>query len=77
MKRLLLTLLFPSILSFAQTKDYKNFDKAVKYNKQGNIEKSIKYANKALEKWNPCVRRLHDSTPPHTPNPSNKKNRNH
>jgi len=50
MKRLLLTLLFPSILSFAQTKDYKNFDKAVKYNKQGNIEKSIKYANKALEK---------------------------
>ena len=47
MKRLLFILL--PILTFSQTKDYKNFDKAVKYNNNGNIEKSIKYANKALK----------------------------
>ena len=46
--RKLLFILFP-ILSFSQTKDYKNFDKAVKYNTKGNVEKSIKYANKALD----------------------------
>ena len=46
--RKFLFILFP-ILSFSQTKDYKNFDKAVKYNTKGNIEKSIKYANKALD----------------------------
>ena len=47
-------LLFP-ILSFSQSKDYKTFDKAVKYNKRGDVQKSIKYANKALEnnpEWN-------------------------
>ena len=49
MRRLLFILLFLPILFFAQNKDYKNFDKAVKYNIEGNIEKSIKYANKALE----------------------------
>ena len=35
---------------FGQTKDYKAYDRAVKYNNEGNIEKAIKYANKALEK---------------------------
>ncbi len=39
----------PSI-SFAQTTDYITYDKAVKYNNEGNIEKATKYANKALEK---------------------------
>ena len=45
----LILFLLPSI-SFAQTKDYKTYDKAVKYNNEGNIEKATKYANKALEK---------------------------
>jgi len=44
----LILFLLPSI-SFAQTKDYKTYDKAVKYNNEGNIEKAIKYANKALK----------------------------
>ena len=50
----LILYLLPSI-SFAQTKDYKTYDKAVKYNIEGNTEKAIKFANKALEKnadWN-------------------------
>ena len=50
----LILCLLPSI-SFAQTKDYKTYDKAVKYNIEGNTEKAIKFANKALEKnadWN-------------------------
>ena len=34
--------LFPAT-SFAQEKDYKTYDKAVKYNNEGNIEKAIKY----------------------------------
>ena len=34
---------------FSQKLDYKNFDRAVKFNNSGNIEKAIKYANKALE----------------------------
>ena len=38
-----------SNFAFGQKKDYKNFDKAVDYNIQGNLEKAIKYANKALE----------------------------
>ncbi|HIG32430.1 MAG TPA: hypothetical protein EYQ09_03175 [Flavobacteriales bacterium] len=45
----LILCLLPSI-SFAQTKDYRTYDKAVKYNNEGNIEKATKYANKALEK---------------------------
>ena len=49
MRKAIFILLFFPILSFAQKKDYKNFDKAVKYNAEGNIEKSIRYANKALE----------------------------
>jgi len=44
----LILFLLPSI-SFAQTKDYKTYDKAVKYNNEGNIEKAIKYSNKALK----------------------------
>ncbi len=39
-----------SIISFSQEKDYKNFDKAVRYSVEGNIKKAVKYANKALEK---------------------------
>ena len=42
-------LFFVPVISFAQKKDYKNFDKAVRYNVDGNIKKAIKYANKALE----------------------------
>ena len=45
----LILYLLPSI-SFAQTKDYKTYDKAVKYNIEGNTEKAIKFANKALGK---------------------------
>jgi len=55
MIRLLLILIIIPFLSFAQDRDYKSFDKAVKYNSEGNIKKSIKYANKALEDfpdWN-------------------------
>jgi len=46
---LVILFLLPAI-SFSQTKDYKTYDRAVKYNNEGNIEKAIKYANKALEK---------------------------
>jgi outer membrane protein OmpA-like peptidoglycan-associated protein/tetratricopeptide (TPR) repeat protein len=49
MRKLLLILLLIPIVSFAQKKDYKNFDKAVKYNNDGNTEKAIKFANKAME----------------------------
>ena len=55
MRIIVFTLLLLPILSFSQKKDYKSFDKAVKYNNRGEIQKSIKYANKALEKhpdWN-------------------------
>jgi len=45
----LIFFLLPVIL-IAQIKDYKTYDKAVKYNNEGNIEKAIKYANKALDK---------------------------
>ena len=41
--------LFP-VTSIAQKKDYKTYDRAVKYNNEGNIEKAIKYANIALDK---------------------------
>ena len=46
---LVILFLFPAT-SYAQKKDYKTYDRAVKYNNEGNIEKAIKYANKALEK---------------------------
>ena len=49
MNKLLVILFFIPVFAFAQKKDYKNFDKAVQYNIEGNIDKSIKYANKALE----------------------------
>ncbi len=49
MKKLLFILLCVPILSLAQHKDYKNFDKAIKFNTDGNIQKAIKYANKTLE----------------------------
>jgi len=49
MRRFFLILLLIPIVSFAQKKDYKSFDKAVKYNNDGNIEKAIRFANKALE----------------------------
>ena len=49
MMRIVFTLLLLPILSFSQKKDYKSFDKAIKYNNRGDT-KSIKYANKALEK---------------------------
>ena len=55
MRFFIITLLLIPVISFAQTKDYKNYDRAVKYNNEGNIVKAIKYANKALEKssdWN-------------------------
>jgi outer membrane protein OmpA-like peptidoglycan-associated protein len=50
MRRLLIILVLISNFVFGQKKDYKNFDKAVDYNIKGNLEKAIKYANKALEK---------------------------
>ena len=49
MRILVLILFVLPLISFAQTKDYKAYDKAVKYNIEGNIEKAIKYANKALK----------------------------
>ena len=50
MRILVLILFVLPLISFAQTKDYKTYDKAVKYNIEGNTEKAIKFANKALEK---------------------------
>ena len=47
-KYILIFLLLPFI-SYPQFKDYKNFDKAIKYNKEGNFNKSVKFAAKALE----------------------------
>ena len=38
-----------SIISFSQERDYKNFDKAVRFSVEGDIKKAVKYANKALE----------------------------
>ena len=49
MRFLLFILLFFSLISYTQNKDYKSFDKALKYNKEGNLKKTIKFANKALE----------------------------
>ena len=49
MKRIVFILLILPIITLSQSKDYKNFDKAVKYNIEGKIDKSIKYANKALK----------------------------
>lgn len=49
MNRLFIILLLVATHAFGQKKDYKNFDKAVEYNIQGDIDKSIKYANKALK----------------------------
>lgn len=42
-------LLLSTMLCFAQNKDYKNLDKAIKYNNSGNWKKAIKYAEKALK----------------------------
>ncbi len=49
MKRVLFILFFVPFFLVGQNKDYKNFDKAVKYNAEGNMQKAIKYAKKALE----------------------------
>ena len=46
---LCLFILIPA-LALSQQKDYKNFDRAVKYNVDGKIDKAIKYAKKSLEK---------------------------
>ena len=55
MKKKILILFFLPFFCLAQNKDYKNFDKALKYSEQGNLEKAVKYANKALKNnpdWN-------------------------
>tara|TARA_B100001250_G_scaffold87804_1_gene72618 strand:+ start:5793 stop:7421 length:1629 start_codon:yes stop_codon:yes gene_type:complete len=55
MRRLILIFCLIPVFALSQKLDYKNFDKSVKYNNNGNIEKAIKYANKALENspsWN-------------------------
>ena len=49
MRNYFLIFLFLPLISYSQFKDYKNFDKAIKYNKEGNFNKSIKFASKALE----------------------------
>jgi len=49
MRNYILIFLFLPFISYSQFKDYKNFDKAIKYNKDGNFNKSIKFASKALE----------------------------
>ena len=49
MKNIIFILVLLPILFFGQKKDYKNFDKAVKYNFEGDKSKSIKYAQKALK----------------------------
>ena len=49
MRNYFLIFLFLPLISYSQFKDYKNFDKAIKYNKDGNFNKSIKFASKALE----------------------------
>lgn len=50
MRVLLLILLFSPLISFSQKKDYKNYDKAVKYYNEGNHKKAKKLAFKILEK---------------------------
>lgn len=49
MIRLIFICFLIPISAFSQKIDYKNFDKSVKYNNNGDIEKAIRYANKALE----------------------------
>jgi outer membrane protein OmpA-like peptidoglycan-associated protein len=49
MRNYFLIFFFLPLISYSQFKDYKNFDKAIKYNKEGNFNKSIKFASKALE----------------------------
>jgi outer membrane protein OmpA-like peptidoglycan-associated protein len=49
MRNYFLIFLFLPLISYSQFKDYKNFDRAIKYNKEGNFNKSIKFASKALE----------------------------
>ena len=48
MKKVVFIFLFLPFISFAQL-DYKSYNKAIKYNSKGNVEKAIKYAYKALE----------------------------
>ena len=48
MKKIVFIFLFLPIISLAQS-DFKNYNKAIKYNSKGNIKKAIKYAYKALE----------------------------
>ena len=44
-----LILFFAPFLALSQDRDYKNFDKAVKFNQEGNFKKSLKFAHKAFE----------------------------
>lgn len=48
MKKVVFIFLFLPFISFAQL-DYKSYNKSIKYNSKGNVEKAIKYAYKALE----------------------------
>ena len=55
MRELLFILLFFPFIFFAQNRDYKSLDKAVKHNNEGNINKAIKFAYKVLDSnphWN-------------------------
>ena len=48
MRKIIILFFLIPVIALAQKKDYKNFDRAVKYNADGNFDKAIKYANKAL-----------------------------
>ena len=53
MRLILIFFLFPAVL-LAQKKDYRNYDKAVEYYKEGNVEKAKKICLKLInnnEQW--------------------------
>ena len=50
MKKIFLILLIVPIFTFSQKKDYKNYDKAVTFFNNGEIEKAKKSINKCIQK---------------------------
>ena len=48
MKALVYIFFLINFLSYGQIRDYKSYDKAVEYNRKGNFEKAIRFANRSL-----------------------------
>ena len=51
MRYLVIIFILNTFGAFAQIKDYKSYDKALEYNRKGNVKQAIKYANKALKDY--------------------------